>query len=260
MRRTPSVVRASGPAVTLPVHPSYFPSAPPTLFLGVGDSERHDFVTWSITADLAASVVPGWRDLTASYWMNSHRGGLKDGPRLLAQIARCTGPGGAATHLALVHGLSAPAPDSRQRAVDAALEIIGQGAFSAESFRDVTVAMQGTGELTPGRFAAACEQIGLAGALGTVWPALTALAIALMVQPKVPAGTADVLAVLRRHCAAVPLDHLAVEGLGEFAARRGSGKALTEARALRVELERLGAAQALVGAAAPAPVASGTLS
>ncbi|MCK6208927.1 hypothetical protein KZX45_00010 [Georgenia sp. EYE_87] len=245
---TPTVVRVSGPAVTLPVHPSYFPSAPPTLFLGVGDSERHVVTTWNLTADLAASAVPSWRDLSAAYWLESHRAHSKDGPRLLGQVARCTGAGGPATHLALAHGLSAPAPDSRQRAVDAALEIAGRGAFSAEHLREATLALQRTGELTPGRFAAACEQIALAGALGAVWPALSAVATALMAEAKVRTGTADVLAILRRHCAAVPPEERHVEGLENFVGRRGSSKALTEARALLAVLGDLGRAGVLVNA------------
>ncbi|WP_345037865.1 hypothetical protein [Georgenia daeguensis] len=255
---TPTVVRVSGPAAALPVHPSYFPSAPPTLFLGVGESERHVSTTWNLTAELAASVVPSWRDLTASYWLESHRAHSKDGPRLLGEVARCTGPGGPATHLALAHGLSAPAPDSRQCAVDAALEIAGQGAFSAPHLREATLAMQQTGELTRGRFAGACEQIALAGGLGAVWPALSALATALMAEPKVPTGTADVLAVLRRHCAAVPTDHRCVEGLEAFAERRGSSKALTEARALHAALADLALADAAPRTARGVPSGAGS--
>ncbi|WP_418607835.1 hypothetical protein [Georgenia sp. SUBG003] len=98
IRGTSTVVRVKGPAVPVPADPSHFPSAPPTLFLGVGESERHVISTWNLTAGLAASVVPSWRDLTASYWLENLRSGLKDGPRLLAQVARGTGPAGPATH------------------------------------------------------------------------------------------------------------------------------------------------------------------
>lgn len=188
-------------------------------------------------------VVPWWPDasvtaLGMASWIWFERAMRPD----FSATAGVLGP---AVHHHLLVWL---AEDLEHRRLTAAAELstlAAQGRLDATLLREAALAMSAQGELPLARAAAACEHVILTGGLSAVWPTLTGLAEAAASAPRLPAGLADLLRVMQPYAAAAEPHHPLPAVVRELAVRKGSTKAVVEARAL------VAAASAPVEGAAP---------
>ncbi|HEX8867496.1 MAG TPA: DUF6493 family protein [Lentzea sp.] len=171
---------------------------------------------------VAAHFIPHLRYRTAS------KG--NDGP-LLPLLAEADGPAGPAVHLALAYGLAAELAVNRAHAVDAVLVLAARDQLDGSALGELTGELLRRGDLAMNRVAPALRDAARSGAARQVWDLLHAA------LPK-----------LWKHNRVADLIELAVElaqrlgpggdvdGLAEVAARKGSSKAVTQAKRLKAAL------------------------
>ncbi|MFD4675606.1 DUF6493 family protein [Lentzea sp. NPDC058450] len=167
---------------------------------------------------IAAHLVPHLRARTAT------KGG--DGP-LLPMLAESHGPAGPATHLALTYGLGAELTLNRAYAVDAMLILAARDQLDGALLGDLVGQVLERGDVVLNRVLPGLRDAARSGAARQIWAALAALLPRLWSHNRV----ADVVEL------AVELAQQLkpggdVEGLAEVAARKGSSKAVVQARRL----------------------------
>ncbi|GLY51131.1 DUF6493 family protein [Lentzea sp. NBRC 102530] len=167
---------------------------------------------------VAAHLVPHLRARTGT------KGG--DGP-LLPMLAESHGPAGPATHLALTYGLGAELTLNRAYAVDAILLLAARDQLDGALLGDLAGQVLERGDVVLNRVLPGLRDAARSGAAPQVWAALTAMLPRLWAHNRV----ADVLEL------AVELAQRLkpggdVEGLADVAARKGSSKAVVQAKRL----------------------------
>lgn len=218
---------AMAPAVELPV---ILPGAEPLADL-VAELKRPD--PGALESHAVASVldvVPWWPDLAVvvvgmRHWFWFERATRPD-------LSSAAGELGPAVHHHLLWWL---AEDLEHRRLAGAAELsalAAQGRLDAAMLREAAIDMASRGQLPLARAAAALEHVILTGGLSAVWPTLAALAERGAQAPRLPAGLADLLRTMQPYAAAAE-PHLPLPAaVLELAARKGSTKAILEARAL----------------------------
>ncbi|MEU3642008.1 DUF6493 family protein [Lentzea sp. NPDC034063] len=167
---------------------------------------------------VAAHLVPHLRSRTAS---KGH-----DGP-LLPMLAEAHGPAGLALHLALSYGLGAELTINRAHAVDAILILAARDQLDGRVLGDLLGRVLDSGDLALNRVVPGLRDAARSGAARQIWDALTTALPRLWAHNRV----ADVIEL------AVELAQLlgpggTVDGLAEVAARKGSSKAVVQAKRL----------------------------
>ncbi|SDF77341.1 hypothetical protein SAMN05216553_103210 [Lentzea fradiae] len=167
---------------------------------------------------VAAHLVPHLRARTRS------KGG--DGP-LLPMLAEAHGPAGPALHLALCYGLGAELTVNRAHAVDAALVLASRGQLDGAVLGDLLRRLLGRGDLAMNRVVPGLRDTARSGAARQVWDAVAAALPGLWSHNRV----ADLVEL------AVELAQLLrpggeVGGLADVAARKGTSKAVVQAKRL----------------------------
>ncbi|MDX8055822.1 DUF6493 family protein [Lentzea sp. BCCO 10_0798] len=167
---------------------------------------------------VAAHLVPHLRARTAS------KGA--DGP-LLPMLAEAHGPAGPALHLALSYGLGAELTVNRAHAVDAVLILAARDQLDGRTLGDFLGRLLERGDLVMNRVVPCLRDAARSGAARQIWDALTTAVPRLWTHNRV----ADVIEL------AVELAQRlqpggTVGGLAEVAARKGSSKAVVQAKRL----------------------------
>ncbi|WP_327377838.1 DUF6493 family protein [Streptomyces sp. NBC_01216] len=150
--------------------------------------------------------------------------------RLLPLLAQAPGPTGAATRLALAHGLGVRRAPDRLAVVDALLTLASRGRLDASGLGADLAGLIARGEVGPARVAAALETAAT-GAPVTVWSVLSSALPPLLAVGTPSRGLAALLAVAAE-CAEHGGVRAGMPGLAELAARRGSSRTVVEARRL----------------------------
>ncbi|MCL2423975.1 MAG: hypothetical protein FWD11_08825, partial [Micrococcales bacterium] len=150
-------------------------------------------------------------------------------------IAKAYGPFGRATYTYLAMRFARPDGWSGD-----VTDLILQGRFDPTAFRDAICRVQALpaesqAEFSFVRFATRCTEVASAGAVSGIWPSLTAMAAVAVANPKLPAGTVDVLRVAAQYArgaaAHLPPDQVIPDEVRTFAASTSKSKAVAEARA-----------------------------
>lgn len=110
--------------------------------------------------------------------------------------------------------------------------LAARGQYNGDLYtREVMLAQRGGGfSLT--RAADTWEQVILLGGFQDLWPTISCVVGEAASLPRIPAGLADVLRMLRRYAPALPAEETVPSALAALAARRGTSKTQNEARAL----------------------------
>ncbi|MFD4675608.1 DUF6493 family protein [Lentzea sp. NPDC058450] len=206
-----------------------------TLTPGLPDPERY----WRVFSNEGAmltswpATLPTERETVAAYLVPLLANGREEddlGP-VLPALAETDGPAGVATHLALAYGLGSAETVGRAHAVDALLTLAARDDLDGGTLGDLIGELLARGELAMNRLAPCLRDAARSGAAGQIWDALAAA------LPKSWSHTriADLIEL------AVELAQQlgrtgALDGLAEVAARRGTGKAVIQAKRLVVAL------------------------
>ncbi|MET9229288.1 DUF6493 family protein [Lentzea sp. NPDC003310] len=203
-----------------------------TLEPGLPAPEHHWYGhnEWGAMIEWWPAVLPVQREVVAAHLVPhlAHRLESKGGDgALLPMLAEAHGPIGVATHLAFAYGLGAEATVGRAHAVDALLILAARGQFDGKALGELVGLLVERGDLPLNRVVPALRDVARSGAAPQVWD-LVAVAL-----PKAWS-----------HNRVADLVELAVElaqqlkpggeigGLAEVAARKGSSKAVVQARRL----------------------------
>ncbi|GHH33856.1 DUF6493 family protein [Lentzea cavernae] len=180
------------------------------------------------------STLPAQREIVAAHLVPHLRARTAtkgaDGP-LLPMLAECDGPAGEALHLALVYGLGAELTLNRAHAVDAVLVLEARGQLDGGTLGALLGQALAGGDVVLNRVLPGLRDAARSGAAQQIWHALAALLPSLWSHNRV----SDVIEL------AVELAQRLqpggeIDGLAEVAARKGSGKAVVQARRLRSAL------------------------
>ncbi|WP_439659099.1 hypothetical protein ACSHWB_43090 [Lentzea sp. HUAS TT2] len=207
-----------------------------TLSPGLPDPEKHWYGhnEWGVMIEWWPAVLPVQREVIAAHLvphLASRRESKGDDGPVLPALAEAHGPIGIATHLALAYGLGAEATVGRANAVDALLILAARDQFDGKALGEVVGRLLERGDLALNRVVPCLRDTARSGAAAQIWDVLVAtlpkawshnrvadlveLAVELAQQLK-PGGTVD--------------------GLAEVAARKGSSKAVVQARRLESAL------------------------
>jgi hypothetical protein len=203
-----------------------------TVTPGLPDPERHwrGYDEWGPMIECWPAALPSQRDVVAAHLVPhlAHRMNSRgsDGP-LLPLLAQADGPVGAGTHLALAYGLGAELPINRAYAVDALLTLATRGQLDGTALGKLTGDLVDRGDLVLNRVVPALRDAARSGAAQQVWELLTAALPRLWTHNRV----AD-LVELAVELAQRLRPGGQVDGLVEVAARKGSSRAVTEAKRL----------------------------
>ncbi|MCX2947206.1 DUF6493 family protein [Lentzea sp. NEAU-D7] len=189
---------------------------------------QHD--DWGSMKEWWPSLLPAQREVVAAHLIphlrarTASKGG--DGP-LLPMLAEAHGPAGPALHLALSYGLGAELTVNRAHAVDAVLVLAARDQLDGRTLGDFLGRLLDRGDLVMNRVVPCLRDAARSGAARQVWDALTAAVPRLWTHNR----AADVIEL------AVELAQLlqpggTVGGLAEAAARKGSSKAVVQAKRL----------------------------
>jgi hypothetical protein len=185
------------------------------------------------------SVLPGYLGLAAAWVMPevaaAADAGMRGGTAVLPVLAECSGEGGTAVDVAVAYGLAARHGGDRVAAVDAVLSLAASGRLDAVGVGTHLGELARHGVLTPSRCVGPLRDVAAAGARLATWRILAAALPALLAVPKPPPGTPDLLTIAAETAAATGVA-IAVPGLAEVAARRGSSRLVTEAGRLAAAL------------------------
>jgi hypothetical protein len=203
-----------------------------TLDPGLPEPDRHwdGHHEWEALLPCWPAVLPAHREVVAAHLVPhlAHRRDSKgDDGALLPALAEADGPIGVATHLALAYGLGAEATVGRAHAVDALLVLASRGQFDGTALGEVVGALVERGELALNRVVPCLRDVARSGAARQVWD----LVATALPQSWSHNRAADLVEL------AVELAQLlkpggTVEGLAEVAARKGTSKAVVQARRL----------------------------
>ncbi|MFJ8045615.1 DUF6493 family protein [Kitasatospora sp. NPDC096147] len=216
------------------------PLLPPHLVRLLGPTGQSAPARWVPAPDVhAVAVLPGHREELAARLL-PHFGSVEhhftgDGLQLLPYLAEADGPVGPAVHLAVAHALGAQRPEDRTAAVDALLVLASRGDLDPALLGRECAELVREGSVKPGRLARSLTATAETGAHRTVWSVL-ASALPGLLGAEPPHGTVDLLALAAdcvRHCGP---SGLTLPALADLAARPGTSKLLTEARALHALL------------------------
>lgn len=193
-----------------------------------------------LLGEVGVGALPSHREVAAARMLpvlalqadsDSGRGAA----RSLLLLAECHGPTGLATTLAIVYALTAKEVADRIAGVDA---LIGFGpALDAHAVGVELAEACAAGVLALSRAVMALEQATASGAAEVVWRVCRGALHGLLALDKARPGTPDLLALAAQCARAIGVrDDL--PGLAELAARPGTSRLVTEARALREVLRR----------------------
>ncbi|MGI5500479.1 hypothetical protein [Lentzea sp. CA-135723] len=203
-----------------------------TLTPGLPAPERvwHHYNTSGSLFSCWPAVLPSQRETVAAHTVPIfaiRRDGGDDAGPALSALAEADGPVGVATHLALAYGLGAAQTVSRACAVDALLILAARDQFDGKAFGDVVGTLLARGDLSLNRLVPCLRDAARSGAAGQIWDVLAAA------LPKSWSHTriADLIEL------AVELAQLveptaSIDGLTGVAARKGSSKAVVQAKRL----------------------------
>ncbi|MFC3895716.1 DUF6493 family protein [Lentzea rhizosphaerae] len=204
-----------------------------TVTPGLPDPEQHwyGYGDWGPLIEWWPAVLPAHRDVVAArlvpHFANRlYSKGGSDGP-LLPMLAEADGPTGIGMDLALAYGLGAELTVNRAHAVDALLILASRSQLEGKPLGEIIGLLVHRGELPLNRVVPGLRDAARSGALEQIWDALVALLPKLWTHNRV----ADVIEL------AVELAQQLkpggdVEGLAEVAARKGSSKAVVQAKRL----------------------------
>jgi hypothetical protein len=185
---------------------------------------------WGSMIEWWPAVLPAQREVVAAHLVPHlvHRRASKggDGP-LLPLLAEADGPIGIGMDLALAYGLGAELTVNRAYAVDALLILAARGQFEGKPLGEILGLLLERGDLALNRVVPALRDVARSGAPKQVWDVLAAALPRLWTHNRV----ADVIEL------AVELAQQLqpggdLPGLAEVAARKGSSKAVVQAKRL----------------------------
>lgn len=185
---------------------------------------------WSSMYEWWPSILPVQREVVAAHLVPhlAHRMASKggDGP-LLPLLAETDGPIGEAVHLALGYGLAAELTVNRAHAVDALLTLAARDQFDGKGLGAVLGRLLDGGYVPLNRVVPGLRDVARSGAARQVWDVVATALPRLWAHNRV----ADVVEL------AVELAQQLkpggeIDGLAEVAARKGSSKAVVQAKRL----------------------------
>jgi hypothetical protein len=203
-----------------------------TLTPVLPDPERYwyGYSDWEAMLPCWPAVLPAQREVVAAHLVphlaNRCESKVDDGA-LLPALAETHGPIGAATYLALAYGLGAEGTVGRAHAVDALLILAARDQLDGKALGEVIGLLLQRGDLALNRVVPCLRDVARSGAAAQIWGLLT-----------------TTLPQVWSHNRVADLVELAVElaqqlkpggdvsGLAEVAARKGSSKAVVQARRL----------------------------
>ncbi|MFD4637622.1 DUF6493 family protein [Lentzea sp. NPDC058436] len=203
-----------------------------TLDPGLPEPERHwnGYNEWEVMLPSWPAVLPAQREVVAAHLVPHlaiRRESKGDDGALLPALAEADGPIGTALHLALACGLGAEATVGRAHAVDALLILASRGQLDGTALGEVVGVLLERGELALNRVVPCLRDVARSGAVRQVWD-LVATAL-----PKTwPHNRVADLVELAVELAQQLSPGGTVEGLAEVAARKGTSKAVVQARRL----------------------------
>jgi hypothetical protein len=185
---------------------------------------------WGPMIELWPLVLPAQRDVVAAHLVPHLRHRLdskgNDGP-LLPLLAEADGPVGPGLNLALAYGLGAELTVNRAHAVDALLTLAARDQLDGAALGALVGRLLDRGDAVLSRVVPALRDAARSGAARQVWDVLVAALPRLWTHNRV----AD-LVELAVELAQQLKPGGTVPGLAEVAARKGSSKAVVQARRL----------------------------
>ncbi|WP_394620369.1 DUF6493 family protein [Lentzea sp. JNUCC 0626] len=182
------------------------------------------------------ATLPTQRETVAAqllpFLANGREGGRFD--RVLPALAETDGPAGVATHLALAYGMGAAETTGRAHAVDALLILAARDDLDGHVLGDLLGRLLERGELVVSRLTSCLRDAARAGAAHQTWDAVAAALPRSLSHNRV----ADLIELAVELAQRVQPSGT-VDGLAEMAARKGSGKAVVQAKRLLAVLDRV---------------------
>ncbi|GAB2808310.1 DUF6493 family protein [Lentzea nigeriaca] len=203
-----------------------------TVDPGLPEPEKHWYGhnEWGPMIEWWPAVLPVQREVVAAHLVphlahrRDSRGG--DGP-LLPLLAEADGPIGVAMNLALAYGLGAELTVNRAHAVDALLILASRDQFDGKALGEIIGLLVQRGELALNRIVPGLRDAARSGASTQVWDILATALPKLWTHNRV-ADVIELAVELAQQCR--PRGE--VEGLAEVAGRKGSSKAVVQAKRL----------------------------
>ncbi|MGW6932159.1 DUF7824 domain-containing protein [Lentzea sp. NPDC054927] len=203
-----------------------------TVTPGLEEPEQHlrAYDEWGPMIEWWPSVLPSQREVVAAHLVPHLRSRIaskgNDGP-LLPMLAEADGPAGPAVHIALAYGLAAEAAVGRACAVDGLLVLASRDQLDGEVLGDLLGQLLERGDVALNRVVPGLRDAARSGASAQIWDAVKSALPKLWAHNRV----ADVIEL------AVELAQQLkpggeVGGLAEVAARKGSSKAVVQAKRL----------------------------
>ncbi|MFS8099745.1 DUF6493 family protein [Lentzea alba] len=190
----------------------------------------HGHDEWGAMIEWWPAVLPAQREVVAAHFVPhlAHRRDSKgsDGP-LLPMLAEADGPIGVGMDLALAYGLGAELTVNRAHAVDALLTLAARDQLDGKALGVVVGLLLSRGELALNRIVPGLRDVARSGAPRQIWDLLVAALPRLWTHNRV----ADLIEL------AVELAQQLkpggdIDGLAGVAARKGSSKAVVQAKRL----------------------------
>lgn len=219
-------------------HPEPLQVGPLWAALGTSPKPRNDsgagwdpdaaFETWPL-------VLPHERELLAAHLLpelSRARESRSQGLAAMVDLTERPGPAGTALLVGLAYTAAGKHHDARSAAADGLIVLAGQGQLDGAAFGKVLSAMIEHGDIVAGRLAPALGDAARGGAAAQIWVAVSTLLAPLLRRASQPSGLVDVL-VLAAEVATLAGAHGTIDGLDEFAGRKGRTRQLVEARRLR---------------------------
>lgn len=110
--------------------------------------------------------------------------------------------------------------------------LAARGEYNGDHYTREVMIAQRDGDFSLTRAADTWEQVILLGGFQDLWPTISCVVREAASLPRIPAGLADVLRMLRRYARALPAEETVPSEVAALAARRGASKTQNEARAL----------------------------
>jgi hypothetical protein len=189
-----------------------------------------EYDIWGPMIEWWPSVLPAQREIVAAHMIPHLRYATAsketDGP-LLPMLAETGGAAGLAVHLALAYGLAAELTLNRAHAVDALLILAARDQLDGGTLGDLAGQLLARGDIALNRVVPGLRDTARSGAPRQVWDALVSALPLLWTHNRV----ADVIE-LAVELAQQLKPAAEIKGLAEVAARKGSSKAVVQARRL----------------------------
>ncbi|WP_112266801.1 DUF6493 family protein [Lentzea terrae] len=188
-----------------------------------------EYDIWGPMIEWWPSVLPAQREIVAAHMIPHlrYQTASKDNDGPLLPLLVEAGTAGLAVHLALAYGLAAELPLNRAHAVDALLILAARDQLDGSRLGDLAGQLVARGDIALNRVVPCLRDTARSGAPRQIWDALVAALPKLWTHNRV----ADVLEL------AVELAQQLkpggqIAGLAEVAARKGSSKAVVQAKRL----------------------------